>query len=688
MEKHAKRQSGFRKRRYEPDTGTRDHKFLSYEAAIATRKFYRPGKEVGGERRSYPLCEDFGTHQVRTCQRMGCVVEKRPLVKYGLGVDLYFKGVKAMACLYLVASLLSAPAVVAFYTGSRASPEERRAEIRYTPAAALFYATLGSWGEHTRVCGREAEGGSLELKCPARTRIADVFAYYGTPGGYCACPEANTVQKDGTCPGAIEGAGCKGGKPCFAGVTELGDSCCARGKDGGRANFDSDVNPFADPTCDSATAKFIVQGLCLGEMECEIPVDGGRGFSWTPRGEHTSCGGFGADPANCTMAFDDAGELGACLGDGSDGAGRRSLIAVAFCGQNNLRILGGAFSASKQRVSFVLSVLDAVAAGLLLLAGLWLHGKEVAAGHLYKKYVCTPSDYTVALSRWSLPSNYETLDELAQTLTSHFEHVLSRAAPVARAGPVAVADVNFGINNRRVIRLMSQRGRLARRIDVLDARLRLLRSSEEAAAADGKCVACVCECGGSAETARVAHAVLKSEFDAVQTALNDLLRGAAAKKARAVTAYVTFRSEEGCLRCLQMYPPLLKSLAFFVQPLELRIGEEKRVVVLDQAEEPRNLYWENIGLRRGGTALRFVGVVLVFVALLLATSGVVYWAETVSAEFEAKFPTADCFPYARDDAIFYDKDLPETWAFTSSSGELSMADDPRGIRPPVRGGTP
>ena len=151
MEKHAKRQCGFRKRRYEPDTGTRDHKFLSYEAAIATRKFYRPGKEVGGERRSYPLCEDFGTHQVRTCQRMGCVVEKRPLVKYGLGVDLYFKGVKAMACLYLVASLLSAPAVVAFYTGSRASPEERRAEILHPGGGALLRYTWELGRAHARL---------------------------------------------------------------------------------------------------------------------------------------------------------------------------------------------------------------------------------------------------------------------------------------------------------------------------------------------------------------------------------------------------------------------------------------------------------------------------------------------------------------------------------------------------------
>ena len=44
--------SGVKRRRYVPDCGTSKHKFLSYAAAIQTRKFYRPGRESAGERRS------------------------------------------------------------------------------------------------------------------------------------------------------------------------------------------------------------------------------------------------------------------------------------------------------------------------------------------------------------------------------------------------------------------------------------------------------------------------------------------------------------------------------------------------------------------------------------------------------------------------------------------------------------
>ena len=75
--------SGVKRRRYVPDCGTSTHKFLSYAAAIQTRKFYRPGRESAGERRSYAVCEDFGAHQPRCLQRCGLVVERRPLVCYG-----------------------------------------------------------------------------------------------------------------------------------------------------------------------------------------------------------------------------------------------------------------------------------------------------------------------------------------------------------------------------------------------------------------------------------------------------------------------------------------------------------------------------------------------------------------------------------------------------------------------------
>ena len=325
-------------------------------------------------------------------------------------------------------------------------------------------------------------------------------------------------------------------------------------------------------------------------------------------------------------------------------------------------MLGGVFRPTRRGASFALSCLDAVGALFLLAVGLWLHGKERTAGKLYKKYVCTPSDYTVALRRSSLPGTYETLDELAQLLRSHFEHVLSRAPPVYRDGDVAVADVNFGINNRRVIRLMKRRGGIARRLDALDARRRLRGRDGQSGC-----------CGNAARREDLKHALLRSKFDGVQKDLEELADDHATKSVRAVTAYVTFASEEGCLRCLQMYPPMLNSIAWLIQPAELRL-KEARTVVLDRAAEPRDLYWENLGLRRGGQAVRRLAVVLVFVALLLASSGVVYWAETASARFEAKFPAADCYAYRGDGAVLHDPELDATYAFTSSVARLSMAD--------------
>jgi hypothetical protein len=278
--------SGVKRRRYVPDCGTSTHKFLSYAAAIQTRKFYRPGRESAGERRSYAVCEDFGAHQPRCLQRCGLVVERRPLVRYGLGVDLYFKGLKVVILAFLVLSALAAPSIVAFHTGARETAAERDARLSYDPLKVLFYNTLGAWGESAHVCGDVAEGGVLALECPAGTEIVDVFAYYGAPSGFCTCPEDHQVGSDGTCPGDVKSAdACEDERPCFAGATDLGDTCCARGVKGDAPDLDADVNPRPNATCDSHTAPFIVQGLCLGAENCTLPVDFDARFRWTPRGD-------------------------------------------------------------------------------------------------------------------------------------------------------------------------------------------------------------------------------------------------------------------------------------------------------------------------------------------------------------------------------------------------------------------
>ena len=119
--------------------------------------------------------------------------------------------------------------------------------------------------------------------------------------------------------------------------------------------------------------------------------------------------------------------------------------------------------------------------------------------------------------------------------------------------------------------------------------------------------------------------------------------GDAAATDRVARRYVTFASEEGALRCLQTYPPLLRGLAALLQGRALRL-QRKTVVRLRRAEEPRDLYWENLGLRRGPQLLRRLLVLCAFCLLLLASSGVVYWAEASERTFEARFPTPDCFP--------------------------------------------
>ena len=67
-------------KRYAPDCGTKGSKFLSRAAAVATRRYYRPGKTVDGERRPFSVCDDFGCHALRG-------LERRPLIKYGVSLS-------------------------------------------------------------------------------------------------------------------------------------------------------------------------------------------------------------------------------------------------------------------------------------------------------------------------------------------------------------------------------------------------------------------------------------------------------------------------------------------------------------------------------------------------------------------------------------------------------------------------
>ena len=66
-------------KRYAPDCGTKGSKFLSRAAAVATRRYYRPGKTVDGERRPFSVCDDFGCHALRAIRQQRVLhVRARP----------------------------------------------------------------------------------------------------------------------------------------------------------------------------------------------------------------------------------------------------------------------------------------------------------------------------------------------------------------------------------------------------------------------------------------------------------------------------------------------------------------------------------------------------------------------------------------------------------------------------------
>jgi hypothetical protein len=410
-------------RRYAPDCGTKDNKFLSRAAAVATRRYYRPGKTVDGERHPFSMCDDFGCHAIRG-------LERRPLIKYGVGADLYFKGLKALSCIFFLVSILSLPAILATYTASRDG--NRDAVLQQQPPQFFYYASLGAWGAATTVpCGEVTEG-SLELACPAGAVIKDIRAYYGTVTGSCTCPETHKPDLNGACPGAPSSKTRCGGKPCFSGTTQFGEACCAsHAYEDGRPDF-RDVEP-ASGECASSSIEQVAQNSCLGQRKCSLD----------------------AVPLNCSST---------------------RLIAYATCVEPKLRILG-AIRASRAATSQVLSWLDALGAAILLAGGLFLSTRERRAQLQYGRYVRCSSAYTVAITPSSLPKRPKSLDALDDGLRNHFSRVLE----------AKVVDVNFFCEyTRRTIKLWRQRGALALQVDAADARTKLQLETKQTGKRDRK----------------------------------------------------------------------------------------------------------------------------------------------------------------------------------------------------------
>ena len=325
--------------------------------------------DLDGKRRE---CVD-GAMRSQRCAALRCRDAANPLLPYAIGIRLYFFSLKALARLFFWLSLGSVFTMACFWRGSAWDVSAKRSLIFGAPGRggskknaatssasssssepglglgdesdaeggagftsrltnALFFVSLGSWGENVRVCDSAEDGTELTLSCPFGT-MTSLHASYGDPHGSCFCPAEQQLDPTGQCPQEVifyggesygsdeddddndssEGgsddsesgsartfAGCAARFEdsqleeegyCLAGKTLFGDSCCARSLNGHAPDLRL-LTPRDNPSCRSFTAQHIVQSLCLGKASCNVTVDSSRSYAYTTRnfrGEHLSC---------------------------------------------------------------------------------------------------------------------------------------------------------------------------------------------------------------------------------------------------------------------------------------------------------------------------------------------------------------------------------------------------------------
>lgn len=133
------------------------------------------------------------------------------------------------------------------------------------------------------------------LDCGQST-IASISIQYGHPTGSCHCPSVQQPLRSGSCPGEVKRNSGKEecsrdmyGKPEACYYSELvtfyatPQPCCAYSKDQGQPDL-SDLKIKPDYSCNSLTAQYIAEGLCLGKSSCVLISNSRHPYSWIHTG--------------------------------------------------------------------------------------------------------------------------------------------------------------------------------------------------------------------------------------------------------------------------------------------------------------------------------------------------------------------------------------------------------------------
>mmetsp|Transcript_24493 Transcript_24493/g.36018 ORF Transcript_24493/g.36018 Transcript_24493/m.36018 type:complete len:1721 (-) Transcript_24493:92-5254(-) len=622
---------------------------LSYRQAMRVAAFNHPGvvDKDGVTLIPHPLNSDFGWFdfpfkRLFYAERHTTSV----LEKYGIGITLWFKFLKAFSIIFFVMFLVTVTSVIFFVNGNYYGSEETSFRMESSPTDLLFTTTLGNLGSTGTLCFSVPAGQEVAVDCQGGT-VQAISAYYGQPSGSCTCPSIQQPLSSGTCPGdVVSKSGSKtcsmdlyGNKEaCFLSELDLNygspQPCCAFNRDDKGEPDLSDLTISANYSCNSLTAQYIAEGMCLGKRSCMMIADPDYEYSWK--------GSLAKDlPSNvcqsrsfnskvlmenqCNTTLGYTGSWESCP-TGSPASSSRFLQIQVLCTDETIDILNT--SVSKPFVVTLASALNALAVLIFIFGIYWVSYQQRMEEVYMDRNTCRAKDFTVRLD--VIPDHSST-HELAKKLRRHFEKTLSASRPCYLPGIVRVADIIFTTGSFTVLEAAIKRGKAARMLDLLLYRKSVLEYLHR-------------ESGITYSLLTWRENSWKESYEYWNNVCVKLsLDGSNAKKVK--RAYITFESEEGFLRCLKYFPSNTFSTYFRREDATV----DGKVLHVYPAEDPSDILWENLGTPKIQQFLRRSLTTFLLVALLVATYFIVDKAIRSGDKFESEFPDViDCDDYEVD----------------------------------------
>ena len=603
--------------------------------------------------------------------------------KLGVGVVLYFKYLKIMACAFFFVTVL---AVVQFVIFENAGALKGEVEAQGGGFATLSLITMGNLGEGQPLCEKVSEGEKLKLYCDEGQIIGAISkVLYGQPDGTCNCPQAGSEEAydfGAELPPSLQDPTKCGVDFPYTGVTSITqERCCANeDKPSGAGDLslldfvrkkkcESDVRQTKNTTgaleseqkvCAGATitsdesgrssfAWDIVFNACNGQNKCEIMVDDFTGWNENT-GKLESC--MEAAASDCLFAFGSQDKLTLERNESTfsncTNTELKSLAVVASCFDTDTVIMD---TKTTKAELWAYLTLTECAQVLVLLFFIWLLQKsQKEDSQVIDENVITLSDYSVEISNLSSlihDAKYKVENDdgtvtkdnnlIAKDLEKHFETYLSTRPHAGKdeesieknKNGIKVHEVNFGKADGAIIHYKVSRGKVIKKLAHLQGEIRKEQESTKK----------------NKDKKLESLNKKKEKLEKQQQKIEEKLAKLNGHKSinDPVKAYVTFTTNQGMIRCIDNYPQ--QSCAWCCQSCckgKKALVNEKYRLWLNVAPEAENIWWENLATGSKARAIRRAISTVVTLCLLFASIAGVSVVKGVNARLARLYPPVDC----------------------------------------------